>query len=84
MLDELHDVPPDAAVIVAVEVFRADQVGDAVERLVVDQQRPEERLLRLYRVRRYAERDELRVTRRLARELLGYGHSLYLPSRPQS
>src|SRR5262249_51961096 len=66
MLDQLGDVPPDAAVVVAIEVVRGDQIGDAIERLVVDQQRPEERLLRLYRVRRYTKRDELRVSRRLA------------------
>jgi len=51
-----------------------DQIGDAIECLVVDEQRPEERLLRLYRVRRYTKRDELRISRRLARDLLGCCH----------
>ena len=70
MLDQLGDVPPDATVVVAIEVIRTDQIGDAIERVVVDEQRPEQRLLRLYRVRRYPKRDELRVSRRLARDLL--------------
>ena len=41
--------------VVAVKVFARDEVGDAIERLVVDQQRAEERLLGLDRVRRKLE-----------------------------
>jgi len=55
-LDQLRDVAPDAAVVVPVEVPGRDQVGDAVECLVVEEQPAEERLLRLDRVRRNLER----------------------------
>jgi hypothetical protein len=47
-----RDVPPDPAVVVVVEVLGREQVGDALEGLVVEQQRAEHRLLRLGRVRR--------------------------------
>src|SRR5262245_18334986 len=71
---------PDAAVIVAVEVLRRDQVGDAVERLVVDQQRAEQRLLGLDRMRRQVERDELLIGRVRARYRLCHGHRCgYIP-----
>ena len=52
---------PDAPVVVAVEILRRNQVGDAVERLVVEEQRAEQRLLGLHRMRRKLERDELRI-----------------------
>src|SRR3972149_3761377 len=59
-LDQLRDVAPDAAVVVPVEVPGRDQVGDAVECLVVEEQPAEERLLRLDRVRAYLDRQVLR------------------------
>jgi len=48
-------------VVVAVEIVGADDVGDAVEGVVVEEQRPKQRLLRLYRVRRNLEREQLRI-----------------------
>jgi hypothetical protein len=74
-LDEARDVPPDAPVVVAVEVLARHQVGDAVEGLVVEQQCAEQRLLRLHRVRRNPER-EYRVRAFLSRYLLRERHSL--------
>ena len=75
---------PDAAVIVAIEVFAGDQIGDAVERLVVDQQRAEQRLLRLDRMRRDPECYKLCVSAFLARDVLCDGHFFDLPPRPES
>jgi len=48
-------------VVVAVEIVGADEVGDAVESVVVEEQRAEQRLLRLYRVRWNLEREQLRI-----------------------
>ena len=88
LLDQARDVAPDAAVVVAVEVLAGDQVGDLVERLVVEQQRAEQRLLRLHRVRRQPEGYELRISALLARigvrALLRQGHFFCLPPRPPS
>ena len=79
---------PDAAVVVAVEVLARDQVGDLVERLVVEQQRAEQRLLGLHRVRRKPEGYELRIrilfARTSVRALLRQGHFFCLPPRPPS
>jgi hypothetical protein len=74
-------VAPDAAVVVAIEIRRRDEVGAAVERLVVDQQRAKQRLLGLDRVRRDPECYKLRVSARLARDALCNGHFLDLPPR---
>jgi hypothetical protein len=81
-------VAPDAAVVVAVEIVGRHQVGDAVERLVVEQQRAEQRLLRLDRVRRQPEGYELLIStllpRTCVRALLRQGHFFGLPPRPPS
>ena len=66
-LDQARDVAEDAAVVVAIEVLRADHVGDAVEGLVVEEQAAEQRLLRLHRMRRDLQRQELRIAALLAR-----------------
>src|ERR1051325_18376 len=60
-LDQPRDVAPQPPVIVAVEVLAGDEVRHPVERLVVEQQRPEQRLLGLDRMRRDFQRQELRV-----------------------
>jgi hypothetical protein len=52
---------PEAPVVVAVEVLAGDEVGHPVERLVIEEQRPEQRLLGLDRMRRDFQRQELRV-----------------------
>jgi hypothetical protein len=53
--DEAREVPPDPAMVVAVEVVRPHQVDDAVESLVVAEHRADQRLLGLEAVRRLAE-----------------------------
>ena len=60
-VDELDDVLEDDAVIVAVKVFSADEVGDTVPGCVVQQQAAQHRLLGLDGVGRHTERIELGV-----------------------
>ena len=62
VLHHLDDVAPDAAVVVAIEVLAGEEVADLVERLVVDQQRAQQRLLRLDRMRRNPQCYKLRVS----------------------
>ena len=52
-LDQARNLLPDQPVVVAVEVFIAQQVGHAVEGLVVQQQSAEHRLFGLDRMRRH-------------------------------
>jgi hypothetical protein len=68
-------VAEDAAVVVAVEVLRGDQVGDLVEGVVIEQQAAQQRLLRLDRMRRHAQREQLRVVGLVA-ERFRLGHGL--------
>src|SRR5205085_40105 len=82
VLHHLDDVAPDATVVVPVEVFAGDEVADLVEGLAIQEQRAEQRLLRLYRVRRDFECYELRINTRFERDAL-YGHFFGLPPRPE-
>jgi hypothetical protein len=66
-------------VVVAVEVVRADQVGNAVEGLVVEQQRAEQGLLGLDRVRRDLERKYVFLSSASVRRCLSYRHPLLSP-----
>ena len=68
-LDQPRDMAEDAAVVVAVEILRRDQVGDAVESLVVEQQPAQQRLLGLDRMRRDLQRQQLRVLGFVAQRL---------------
>jgi hypothetical protein len=80
LLDELGDVPEDAPVIVAIEIVDRDRVADAIPRAVVEEQPAENRLLRLDRVRRDLQADELAVGRSRARTLgegLRHGRKFY-------
>jgi hypothetical protein len=82
VLDQLLDVLPDAAVVVAVEIVARDDVGDAVECLVIDEERAEERLLGFHGMRRHPQRDELRIGGFLTNELRCSGHLfISLPGR---
>ena len=79
-LHQARDVAPDAPVVVAVEVVGRDDVGDAIERLVVDEKRAEQRLLRLHRMRRKLEREKLRICAFRARYLLVCNGHLFVTS----
>src|SRR6185503_8584223 len=82
VLDQPRDMAPDAAMVVAVEVLPRDDVGDPVEGLVVEQQRAEQRLLRLDRVRWNLQRNELCVGGFRARDGLNDRHYFFdLPAR---
>ena len=61
VLDQPRDVAVDAPMVVAVEVVEREDVADLVPRAVVEQQTAEHRLLGLDRMRRDAQRDELRI-----------------------
>ena len=61
--DQLADVTKNPPVIVAVEIVDRDQIRDLLPGLVVQQQPAKQRLLGLDRVRRYAQRKQLRVSR---------------------
>src|SRR5947209_7014178 len=50
---------PDSAMVVAVEILGDHQVGDPVERLVVEEERAQQRLLRLDGMRRGLERKDV-------------------------
>ena len=52
VFDQLGNMPIDAAMIVAVKIFIADDIADTIPRLVIQQQAAEYRLLRLDRMRR--------------------------------
>ncbi|MGW8270506.1 MAG: hypothetical protein ACWGNS_08625 [Burkholderiales bacterium] len=53
--------------VVAVEIFRRDEIGHAIEGLIVEQKRAEQGLLRLHRVRRHLQRMELGIRAFLTR-----------------
>jgi hypothetical protein len=84
--DQLRHMAPDAPVVVAVEVLAGDQIRDAVEGLVVQEERAEQRLLGFYRMRRHAKLQDPLV--RGSRDLSRIGtltdcHS-FLPSSPRT
>jgi len=62
-------VREDAAMVVAIKVGLADDVGDAVPGCIVQQQAANQRLLGLDRMRRQLERRHLRISR----HILGIG-----------
>jgi hypothetical protein len=51
MLDQTGDMHIDKAVVVAVEVIYADQIGNAIPRFVFQQQAAQHRLLGFYGMR---------------------------------
>ena len=61
-VDQLDDVLKDDAMVVAVEIFLPDEVGNTIPRRVVQQQAPKHGLLCLDRVRGHAERIELWIS----------------------
>ena len=60
-IDQLADMREDAAVIVAIEIRLADDIGDALPGIVVEQQAAEQRLLCLDGMRRQLERGHLGI-----------------------
>jgi hypothetical protein len=75
-------VPVDATVIVAIEVGLGDEIADLVEGVVVEQQAADQRLLGLDRMRRYLERQELRIASCLVRGLRLRGACHRAPQAP--
>ena len=76
-----HNIEAEQALLGAIlvnrleEVARLEEVGNPIERLVIDQNRPEQRLLGFDIVRRAAEQ-RCRVWRILARARISWGHGM--------